>query len=58
MDFLATLKKILLSPKIGESYFQKAEGGIPPIPPLAPPLMIYIQKSDQKGCVDGERIHR
>jgi hypothetical protein len=33
MDFLANLEKILLSPEIGESYFQKAEGGIPPIPP-------------------------
>jgi hypothetical protein len=27
------LEKILLSPEIGESYFQKAEGGDTPIPP-------------------------
>jgi hypothetical protein len=35
MDFLSNLEKILvvLSPEIGESYFQKAEGGIPPSPP-------------------------
>ncbi len=39
MDFLANLEKIFLSPEIGESYFQKAEGGCPhPPPPLAPPL--------------------
>jgi hypothetical protein len=29
MDLLANLEKILLSPEIGESYFQKAEGGYP-----------------------------
>jgi hypothetical protein len=35
MDFLSNLEKVLviLSPEIGESYFQKAEGRIPPKPP-------------------------
>jgi hypothetical protein len=35
MDFLSNLEKILvvLSPEIGESSFQKAEGRIPPILP-------------------------
>jgi hypothetical protein len=35
MDFLSNLEKILvvLSPEIGESYFQKAEGGNTPILP-------------------------
>jgi hypothetical protein len=43
MDFLANLEKILLSPEIGESYFQKAVGGYPhPPPPLAPPLVINL----------------
>jgi hypothetical protein len=42
MDFLSNLEKILgvLSPEIGESYFQKAEGGNTPIlPSVAPPLI-------------------
>jgi len=49
MDFLANLENILLSPEIGESYFQKAERGTPDPPLLAPPLFaikkikIYVE---------------
>jgi hypothetical protein len=35
MDFLANLEKILLSPEIEESYFQKAEGDTPHPPACA-----------------------
>ncbi len=42
-DFLSNLEKILvvLSPEIGESCHQKAEGGIPPHPPRSHRRCIY-----------------
>jgi hypothetical protein len=49
-DFLSNLENILvvISPEIGESCHQKAEGGYSPIspPPLAPPLEVLHGYSD------------
>ncbi len=47
-DFLSNLENILvvLSPEIGESCHQKAEGRYLPSPPLAPPLDVLHGYSD------------
>jgi hypothetical protein len=42
MNFPANLEKILLSPELGESYFQKAEGGIPPSPPRSRRRCVHV----------------
>jgi hypothetical protein len=57
MDFLSNLEKIsvVFSPEIGESCHQKAEGGIPPIPPpLAPPLDKLFGMSKNQSQIRGK----